>query len=304
MVETILQTGPPRLGQQKGTGSYGKLTKGPRRYKTDLAWLVASSIATHTDAMADPALRVENLSKRYGPVTAVDDVTFSVARGSTSALLGANGAGKTTTIAMILGLVLPSAGRITILGEDFFRHRYRLLPRMNFASPYIDLPRRLTVAENLRVYGLLYGCDGITSRIRRLAEELEIVDFLNVPTGKLSAGQKTRMGLAKALLNEPELLLLDEPTASLDPDTADFTRGRLEDYRNRTGATLLIASHNMAEVERLCDHVIILRAGRVVDCGTPEELIARYGRRTLEEVFLDLARRRRAGEAVLRELAK
>ncbi|MEE8276287.1 MAG: ABC transporter ATP-binding protein [Alphaproteobacteria bacterium] len=240
--------------------------------------------------MAEPVVKVEKVSKRYEQVLAVDAISFTVDAGRTAALLGGNGAGKTTTIAMLLGLLLPSAGRITVLGEDVLRHRYRVLPRMNFASPYLELPHRLTVRENLAVYARLYGVADIGRRIERLAEALDLTQLLRRPTGKLSAGQRTRVALAKALLNEPTLLLLDEPTASLDPDTADWVRGFLERYRAETGATILMASHNMVEVERLCDDVLIMREGRIVDRGAPAALIARYGRATLEQVFLDIAR--------------
>ena len=241
--------------------------------------------------MAGQAIEVEELSKHYDDVVAVDGVSFTVARGTTAALLGGNGAGKTTTLSILLGLLLPSAGRIQVLGEDMLTHRHRVLPRMNFTSPYVDLPLRLTVAENLRVYARLYGIRRVGERLAVLGEELDLSGFMHRVYGTLSAGQKTRVALAKSLLNEPELLLLDEPTASMDPDTADRVRGYLNDYRTRTGATLLLASHNMTEVERLCDHVLMLRAGRIVDRGTPQGLIQRYGRRTLEEVFLDIARR-------------
>jgi ABC-2 type transport system ATP-binding protein len=244
--------------------------------------------------MSDSAIAVEHIGKRFGDVVAVDDVSFNIARGATAALLGGNGAGKTTTIAMLLGLVLPDRGRIEIFGVDMIRNRYQVLPRINFSSPYVDLPRRLTVAENLRVYGLLYGVRGLTARIRRLAEDLDISTLLRRKYGELSSGQRTRVTLAKALLNEPELILLDEPTASLDPDTADWVRAYLENYRDRAGATLLLASHNMTEVERMCDHVLMLRAGRLVDQGTPHELLARYGRHNMEEVFIDIARERHA----------
>lgn len=254
--------------------------------------------------MPDALLRVENLSKRFQQLLAVDDVSFSIARGSTAALLGGNGAGKTTTLAMLLGLVLPSAGQIEIFGEEMPRRRYRVLGRMNFSSPYVDLPHRLTVRENLKVYAHLYGLDGVGMRIARLARELDLEDFLDRTYGKLSSGQKTRVALAKALLNAPELLLLDEPTASLDPDTADYVRGYLEDYRAASGATLLLASHNMSEVERLCDDVIILRAGRVVDRGRPQALLARYGRQTMEQVFIDIAREQRGGGAPERKAAR
>ena len=237
-----------------------------------------------------PAIVVAGLTKRYGAVLAVDGLSFVVLRGSTTALLGANGAGKTTTIAMLLGLLAPSAGRITVLGEDMLGHRYRVLGRINFSSPYVDLPLRLTVRQNLRVYADLYGIAAPEARLGELAADLDLLSFLVRATGKLSAGQKTRVMLAKALINKPELLLLDEPTASLDPDTADVMRSYLEDYQRRERATLLLASHNMAEVERLCSDVLMLKTGRLVDRGSPAELLARYGRANLEQVFLDIAR--------------
>jgi ABC-2 type transport system ATP-binding protein len=243
--------------------------------------------------MPDSVIQVEGLTKNYGELAAVDNVSFEVARAATCGLLGGNGAGKTTTLSMLLGLLLPSAGGIRVLGEDMLRHRYRVLGRMNFSSPYVDLPHRLSVLENLCVYARLYGIPDRAARIRRLAEDLDIAAFLKRSYGNLSAGQKTRVALAKALLNEPELLLLDEPTASLDPDTADRMRGYLNAYKARTGATLLLASHNMLEVERLCSNVIMMRAGRIVDRGTPAQLLARYGQQNLEEVFLDIARDRR-----------
>ena len=239
---------------------------------------------------AAPAILVAGLSKRYGDVLAVDEVSFAVAAGSSTALLGANGAGKTTTSAMLLGLLAPSAGRIELLGEDMLRQRYRVLGRINFSSPYVDLPLRLTVRQNLMVYADLYGVAETARRIAELAADLDLKSFLDRPTGKLSAGQKTRVMLAKALINRPELLLLDEPTASLDPDTADVMRTYLEDYRSQEGATLLLASHNMAEVERLCSDVLMLKAGRLVDRGAPADLLQRYGRANLEQVFLDIAR--------------
>lgn len=243
--------------------------------------------------MPEPAITVRHVSKRFDGVLAVDDLSFEIPQGSTAALLGGNGAGKTTMLAMLLGLLLPTRGEIEIFGTDMIRDRFGPLGRMNFSSPYVDLPKRLTVAENLRVYGLLYGVPKVSARLRHLAEALDITALLKRPYGELSSGQKTRVTLAKALLNEPELLLLDEPTASLDPDTADWVRGYLEAYRDRTGATLLLASHNMTEVERMCHHVLMLRAGRLVDEGTPRELLDRYGRRNMEEVFIDIARERR-----------
>ena len=246
--------------------------------------------------MTDNAIEVVELSKRFAEVTAVDNVSFAVPKGGITALLGGNGAGKTTTIGMLLGLILPTSGSVRLLGQDMLRRRHLVLGRINFSSPYVDLPHRLTVAENLRVYAYLYGVRDVAGRLRRLASDLDIAEFLDRPTGKLSAGQRTRVALAKALINEPEALLLDEPTASLDPDTADWVRSYLRDYQRRTGATILMASHNMAEVERLCNEVIMLKRGRVVDTGAPSELIQRYGRKTLEEVFLDIARGRGKAE--------
>jgi ABC-2 type transport system ATP-binding protein len=237
-------------------------------------------------------ITVEALTKRFGAVTAVDSISFTVARGSTTALLGGNGAGKTTTLSVLLGLLLPTSGSVTVLGENMVQNRHRVLGRMNFSSPYVDIPRRLSVRENLTVYALLYGIKGVAGRVEAVARDLGIDKLLDVNTGNLSAGQKTRVALAKALLNEPELLLLDEPTASLDPEIGDWVRGFLEDYRARTGATIVLASHNMAEVERLADHVLMLRQGRIVERGSPAELIARHGLNNLEEVFLAVARGR------------
>ena len=241
---------------------------------------------------APPAIEVERLVKIYKTVTAVDGVSFTVTRGSITGLLGGNGAGKTTTIAMIMGLIAPTSGRVRVLGAEMPRQRYRVLQRMNFESPYVDMPMRLTVRQNLTVFGMLYGVADLADRIRQLAEQLDLTDLLDRPTGRLSAGQKTRVSLAKSLINAPELLLLDEPTASLDPDTADWVRARLDSYRRERRATVLLASHNMAEVERLCERVIIMKRGRIEDDDTPVRLLARYGRLTLEEVFLDVARGR------------
>ena len=248
--------------------------------------------------MSEPVILVENLVKRYGSTLAVDGISFAVERGVTTALLGGNGAGKTTTLSILLGLLLPTAGSVQIFGEDVLRHRYRVLPRINFSSPYVDLPHRLTVRQNLVIYARLYGLPQREERIAALAGDLQIEPLLDRPAGKLSAGQKTRVALAKALLNEPELLLLDEPTVSLDPDTGDWVRGYLEDYRDRTDATILLASHNMAEVERLCSDVLMMKTGRIVDRGSPAALIDRYGRTNLEEVFLHIARSRPALEPV------
>ena len=240
---------------------------------------------------AGALLAVNNIEVIYNHVILVlKGVSLKVGEGGIVALLGGNGAGKTTTLSILLGLLLPTAGQVQVLGEDMLRHRYRVLPRMNFSSPFVDLPHRLTVRQNLLIYARLYGLPSRGERIERLAEDLQIGEFLERPAGKLSAGQKTRVALAKALLNEPDLLLLDEPTASLDPDTGDWVRSYLEDYRARTGATILMASHNMSEVERLCSDVMMMRAGHIVDRGSPEALIDRYGRTNLEEVFLHIAR--------------
>ena len=240
------------------------------------------------------AIEVHDLTKRYGDVLAVDSIGFAAPPGATLGLLGGNGAGKTTTIAMLLGLLLPTSGSIRVLGHDMLRDRFAALARMNFSSPYVSLPHRLTVRENLRVYGHLYNVRGTEQRIAELATDLDLGALLDRPAGQLSAGQKTRVALAKSLINRPELLLLDEPTASLDPDTGDLVRGWLERYRADTGCTILLASHNMAEVERLCSQVLMLKRGRVVDQGSPQELLDRYGRDDLEEVFLDIARDRRS----------
>jgi ABC-2 type transport system ATP-binding protein len=239
------------------------------------------------------AIDVRSLVKDYGDVRAVDGVSFAIQPGSTTALLGGNGAGKSTTIGMIMGLVLPTSGAVSVLGTDMIRRRHDVLHRMNFESPYVDMPHRLTVRQNLKIFGLLYGVKNLGERIASLAADLDLADLLDRASGKLSAGQKTRVALAKALINEPDVMLLDEPTASLDPDTADWIRSHLERYRDRRGAAILLASHNMGEVERLCDRVIMLKKGRIEDDGAPGELIARYGRSNLEEVFLDVARGRR-----------
>jgi ABC-2 type transport system ATP-binding protein len=237
-----------------------------------------------------PAIAADRLVKVYPRGMAVDGISFTVPAGSITALLGGNGAGKTTTIAMIMGLLTPTAGSVRVLGAEMPRQRYRVLHRMNFESPYVEMPMRLTVRQNLAIFGRLYGVRGLTERIAELAAELDLVELLDRPAGKLSSGQKTRVSLAKALINRPEVLLLDEPTASLDPDTADWVRGSLERYRAARDATILLASHNMGEVERLCERVIILKKGRIEDDGTPAALISRYGRHTLEEVFLDVVR--------------
>jgi ABC-2 type transport system ATP-binding protein len=241
---------------------------------------------------ANPAIAVESLVKRYKAATAVDGISFRLNPGTITGLLGGNGAGKTTTIAMIMGLVSPTSGTVEVLGAQMPKQRYRVLHRMNFESPYVDMPMRLTVRQNLSVFAQLYGVADIDGRITELGADLELTEFLDRPAGKLSAGQKTRVSLAKSLLNRPDVLLLDEPTASLDPDTADWVRTHLEHYRAETGATILLASHNMNEVERMCERVIIMKKGRVEDDDTPTRLLTRYSRETLEDVFLDVARGR------------
>ena len=249
------------------------------------------------DASNQPAIAVERLVKDYKTTRAVDGISFTLPVGSITGLLGGNGAGKTTTIAMIMGLVTPTSGRVRVLGAEMPRQRYQVLHRMNFESPYVDLPSRLTVRQNLTVFGRLYAVRDLRGRIAQLASDLDLTDFLDRASGKLSAGQKTRVALAKALINEPELLLLDEPTASLDPDTADWIRRHLETYRRSRNATILLASHNMLEVERLCDRVIIMKKGRVEDDDSPQQILQRYNRTTLEEVFLDVARGRNREQA-------
>ena len=243
-----------------------------------------------------PPVEVVRLRKVYRDVAAVDGIDFRLAAGAVTALLGGNGAGKTTTISMLMGLVIPTSGQARVFGADMARERHRVLHRMNFESPYVDVPMRLTVRQNLEVYGRLYGVRKLKAQVAAIAADLRLGEFLDRPYGKLSAGQKTRVNLAKALLNEPELLLLDEPTASLDPDTADWVRGKLQHYLHARRATVVLASHNMAEVERLADRVIMLERGRVIADETPAQLIQRFGRSTLEEVFLAIARRRREDE--------
>jgi ABC-2 type transport system ATP-binding protein len=251
-----------------------------------------SAFGKPTPMPDEPAVAVDQLVKTYKTTRAVDGISFALEAGSMTGLLGGNGAGKTTTIAMILGLVMPTSGTIKVLGAEMPRQRYQVLHKLNFESPYMDMPHRLTVRQNLKVFGQLYAVEPLADRILSLARELDLVEFLDRPVGKLSAGQKTRVALAKALINSPKLLLLDEPTASLDPDTADWVRGRLERFRKERGATVLLASHNIAEVERLCERVIIMKRGHIEDDDTPQRLLIRYGRETLEEVFLDVARGR------------
>lgn len=242
------------------------------------------------DTSSSPVVEVTDLYKSFNGVKAVNGISFIVEAGTTVALLGGNGAGKTTTISMLLGLLTPSEGEVKVLGARMPDQRHKVLGCMNFSSPYVDLPKRLKVWENLTIYAHLYGIRDVKGRIGELVEDLELGGFLKRPFGDLSAGQKTRVALAKSLLNAPKLMLMDEPTASLDPDTGDWVRSYLERYRERTGATILLASHNMAEVERLADNVLMMRMGKIVDEGSPTDLIERHGRDNLEQVFLDIAR--------------
>lgn len=259
-------------------------------------------MATKSQTNVNPVIRVVHLSKIFGAITALDNVSFVVKPGSITGLLGGNGAGKTTTLAMLLGLVKPSSGAIEILGYDLATQREKIAPRMNFESPYVDMPLRLTVRQNLTVYGRLYGVVNLKTQLETIADKLDITALFDRELGKLSSGQKTRVGLAKALLNSPELILLDEPTASLDPDTADWVRRHLADYCKQSGASILMASHNMAEVEILCEDVLMMKQGKIVDQGTPKSLIAQYGRQTMEEVFLDIARGTARKQNTLREI--
>ena len=233
---------------------------------------------------------VENLSKNYSENKAVENISFKIAENEIVGLLGPNGCGKTTTMAMILGLLKPSKGEILIDGMNIDKNRIKLLHKMNFISPYIELPKKLTVKENLIVYARLYSVKNINERISYLSETLRLNDFLNKKTGELSSGQKNRISLAKALINNPSILLLDEPTASLDPETGDFIRTFLENYKKEKKISILLASHNMSEVERLCTSVLMMKEGKIIDKGTPAELIEKHGRKNLEEVFLKLTR--------------
>ena len=236
-------------------------------------------------------LEVINLSKKFNNTTAVNNISFSIEKNKTLGLLGPNGCGKTTSIGMMLGLITPTDGKIYINNQELNqKNRINLLSMMNFASPYIELPKKLTVFQNLNVYARLYGVENINHRIQEMAEDLNLKNFLNKKTGELSSGQKNRVSLAKSLINKPKLLFLDGPTASLDPDVGDFVRKYLENYRSKNELTMLLASHNMKEVERLCDNIVMMKKGEVVDHGTCDELIKKHGRSNLEETFLKIAR--------------
>ena len=238
---------------------------------------------------SDPILQVEGLTKHFQAKLAVDQLSFSLRAGSIIGLLGGNGAGKTTTLSMLLGLLEPTSGTIQLFGHDFVSNRHATLHRMNFCSPYVDLPQRLTVSENLRVFARLYGVKNAADTIAGLAHDFRLLELMDQPIRRLSSGQKTRVSLAKALINSPDFLLLDEPTASLSPDVSQWIRHRLTDYRDRTGATILFASHDMREVEQLCDQVMMMSQGKLIEQGSPEELVEKHNSSTLEEVFLSLS---------------
>ena len=238
-------------------------------------------------------LEVKNLVKKFNDIFAVKNISFKVSSNETIGLLGPNGCGKTTSIGMMLGLIKPTSGNIYIDDKDINKiDKYELLNKMNFASPYIELPKKLTVKQNLEVYGRLYGVKNLNNWIIEISEDLDIKDFFQKKTGELSSGQKNRVSLAKSLINKPEILLLDEPTASLDPDIGDFIRSYIQEYRSKHQVTILLASHNMNEVERLCDSIIMMKKGKIIDKGTCKEIIKKHGRHNLEETFLKLARSR------------
>ena len=235
-------------------------------------------------------VEVKNLKKIYGSKEAVKDISFTIKKDEILGLLGPNGSGKTTTIGMLLGLLKPTNGEVLIDGKKIEENRIEILKKINFISPYIELPKKLTVKQNLIVYGKLYNVLNINKRIEYLVEKLRLSELLNRVTGELSSGQKNRVSLAKALINNPSVLLLDEPTASLDPETGDFVRTFLENYKKENKISVLLASHNMEEVKRLCDSVMMMKNGTIIDSGTPDHLITKHGRKNLEEVFLELVR--------------
>ena len=238
------------------------------------------------------SIKIKNLYKNYKRFEAVKNLNFEIKKGSITGLLGPNGCGKTTTIGMILGLIRPTKGEVLINNKDIEieKNRISVLEKMNFISPYVELPKKLSVKENLIVYGKMYEVKNLQNRINTLSNDLNLEDFLNKKTGELSSGQKNRVSLAKSLINNPEILLLDEPTASLDPDTGDYVRSYIENYAKKNNTTILLASHNMSEVERLCENIMMMKQGKIIDEGTCEELISKHGRVNLEETFLKLVR--------------
>ena len=237
-------------------------------------------------------IEINNLSKQYKNTLAVKNITFKIKKNAIVGLLGPNGCGKTTTIGMILGLIKPSSGTVFINGQNIENesNRTKILEKVNFISPYVELPKKLTVEENLKVYGRMYGVNNLQDKISDLMKKLNLLEFIKRKTGELSSGQKNRVSLAKALINDPEILLLDEPTASLDPDVGDYIRTYLEDFASKKGTTILLASHNMNEVERLCSEVMMMKNGKIIDKGTCSSLINKHGRKNLEETFLKIVR--------------
>ena len=236
-------------------------------------------------------LEVKNLGKKFKDFIAVNNINFHIDEGQTLGVLGPNGCGKTTTIGMLLGLIKPSTGEILINEKNFESlNREIILSKFNFASPYVELPKKLTVKENLEIYGRLYGVESLEKRIQEITYDLNLGSFINKKTGELSSGQKNRVSLAKSLINKPKILFLDEPTASLDPDIGDFVRKYIEEYKSKNKISILLASHNMSEVERLCDKVIMMKEGQIVDRGTCKSLIEKHGRNNLEDTFLKIAR--------------
>ena len=240
--------------------------------------------------MLEETIVINNLSKEFKNTLAVKNISFKINKGKIIGLLGPNGSGKSTTIGMMLGLIKPSSGTVLVRGKNMENNRTNVLEKMNFISPYIELPKKLSVEENLKVYGRLYGVKNLKDKISILMEKLNLTEFRKRKTGELSSGQKNRVSLAKALVNDPEILLLDEPTASLDPDVGDYIRTYIENYASNNGATVLLASHNMNEVERLCDEVMMMKNGEIIDKGKCDDLITKHGRKNLEEVFLKIAR--------------
>jgi len=242
--------------------------------------------------MSKISVEIKNLYKQYNNIEAVKNINFTINKGSIVGLLGPNGCGKTTTIGMMLGLIKPSSGTVFINGKNIEseKNRTKILEKMNFISPYVELPKKLTVEENLKVYGKMYGVNNLKDKISDLMKQLNLSEFKKRKTGELSSGQKNRVSLAKALINDPEILLLDEPTASLDPDVGDYIRTYIESFASKKGATILLASHNMNEVERLCNEVMMMKNGNIIDKGTCSSLINKHGRKNLEETFLKIVR--------------
>ena len=240
--------------------------------------------------MSIVTIEINNLTKQFKNILAVKNINFKINKGTIIGLLGPNGCGKSTTIGMMLGLIKPTSGTVIIKNQNIENNRTGLLEKINFISPYIELPKKLTVEENLKVYGRLYGVKNLESEISEILEKLNLTEFKKRKTGELSSGQKNRVSLAKALINNPEILLLDEPTASLDPDVGDYIRTFIEDFASKKGATILIASHNMNEVERLCHEVMMMKNGEIIDKGKSSDLISKHGRKNLEEVFLKIVR--------------